>query len=216
MNIAESNVAKQGERRAMVRLLAAIMLGMMTIGSVGSARAAPVRYVFDPAHSFLGIAWQHFGFSTSYGKFAKFDGELLLDEKKPEDSKLTVTVAIDSLQVSTEGFRKHLLGADFFDAKKYPTATFVSRKITLTSDQSAEVQGDLTIHGVTKPATLAVRLNKLAVHPMRKVKAAGFDARAMVKRSQFGMGAFTPMVSDDVGIFISTELYRADSGPEQR
>ncbi len=197
-------------RRARGWFAGALMLAVVAIGAPRSAAAEPVRYVLDPAHSFLGIAWRHFGFSTSYGDFAKLDGELLLDEERPENSKLKVTIAIDSLRVSTEEFRKHLLGPDFFDAKTYPNATFVSRQVVRTGERDAEVQGDLTLHGVTRPLTLVVRLNKLAEHPMRKVRAVGFDARGMVKRSEFGMGAFTPMVSDDVGIFISTELYRAD------
>ncbi len=200
-----------------LRTTAALVLAAVFLMAAGvAAHAQPQRYVFDPAHSFLGIAWQHFGFSTSYGNFAKFDGELLLDEEKPENSSLEVTIAIDSLRVSTEGFRKHLLGPDFFDAEEFPTARFVSRKVVRTGEGTAQVEGDLTLHGVTKPVTLMVRLNKLAVHPMRKVKAAGFEARAMIRRSEFGMGRFTPMVSDEVGVFISTELYRADGGPEPR
>ena len=189
-------------------LIATMLLVLL---AVGSARAAPERYVFDPAHSYLGIAWKHLGFSTSYGQFRQFTGELWLDEQNPENSRLTVTVEIPSLEVASEQLQKELMSKAFFDAAHYPTATFVSEKILRTGPQTAQVQGKLTIRGITKPATLEVVLNKIGDHPIRKVKAAGFDARAVIKRSDYGMGAYVPMVSDEVGIFVSTELLRQDA-----
>ncbi|GIX16772.1 MAG: hypothetical protein KatS3mg119_0958 [Rhodothalassiaceae bacterium] len=186
--------------------LAALMLSVAGT----AARAEPERYVFDPAHSYLGIAWQHLGFSTSYGHFHDFAGELWLDEENPENSRLSVTIQVPSLIVSTDEFYKHLMDKDFFDAAQHPTATFVSEKVVRTGPQTAQVHGRLTIKGITKPVVLEVALNRIGDHPIRKVKAAGFDARAVIKRSEFAMGAYVPMVSDEVGIFVSTELLRQD------
>ncbi len=186
----------------------AAMAGILLL--LGPARAAPERYVFDPAHSYLGIAWQHLGFSTSYGQFRHFSGELWLDEQNPEKSRLQVTIEIPSLEVASDQLQKELMSKAFFDAARYPTATFVSEKVIRTGPQTAQVQGKLTIRGITRPATLEVVLNKIGDHPIRKVKAAGFDARAVIRRSEFGMGAYVPMVSDEVGIFVSTELLRQD------
>ena len=177
----------------------------------GQAWAAAECYVFDPAHSYLGIAWQHLGFSTSYGHFRHFSGTLWLDEDDPEHSRLTVTIEIPSLWVASEKLRQELLSPAFFDAEKYPTARFVSEKILRTGPQTAQIQGKLTIKGITKPVTLEVVLNKIGDHPIRKVKAAGFDVRAVIKRSDYDMGAYVPMVSDEVGIFVSTELLRQDA-----
>lgn len=187
--------------------LAALVFALTAPAAV---RAEPERYVFDPAHSYLGIAWQHLGFSTSYGHFHDFSGELWLDEENPENSRLSVTIQIPSLLVSTDEFYKHLMKEEFFDADKHPTATFVSERVVRTGPQTAQVHGQLTIKGITKPVVLEVALNKIGDHPIRKVKAAGFDARAVIKRSEFGMGAYVPMVSDEVGIFVSTELLRQD------
>ncbi len=192
--------------------LVAVLVAMAGVVFIsGPVRAAPEHYVFDPAHSYLGIAWQHLGFSTSYGQFRRFAGELWLDEQNPENSRLKVTIEIPSLAVASEQLQKELMSKAFFDAAQYPTATFVSEKILRTGPQTAQVQGKLTIRGITRPATLEVVLNKIGDHPIRKVKAAGFDARAVIKRSEFGMGAYVPMVSDEVGIFVSTELLRQDA-----
>ncbi len=200
------------ERTATTAWLQGALWALLILGmNGGQAWSASERYTFDPAHSYLGIAWQHLGFSTSYGHFQRFSGELWLDPDNPENSRLTVTIAIPSLWVASDKLQQELLSPAFFDAAKYPTATFVSDKVVRTGPQSAQVHGKLTIKGITKPAVLEVVLNKLGDHPIRKVKAAGFDARAVIKRSDFGMGAYVPMVSDAVGIFVSTELLRQDA-----
>ena len=79
----------------------------------------------------------------------------------------------------------------------------------VVNDRELHVSGDLTIHGVTKPVTLDVKVNKIAEHPMKKVPAAGFDAKTTIKRSDFGVGAYVPMVSDDVEIRITLEATAA-------
>ncbi len=198
-------------RAARVVLTVAVGLGIGMGLGLGKGRAAAERYVFDPAHSYLGIAWKHLGFSTSYGQFRRFSGELWLDERNPENSRLQVTIDIPSLEVASAQLQKELMGKSFFDAAQHPTATFVSEKVLRTGPQTAQVRGKLTIKGITKPVTLEVVLNKIGDHPIRKVKAAGFDARAVIKRSEFGMDAYVPMVSDEIGIFVSTELLRRDA-----
>uniref|UniRef100_UPI002608A522 YceI family protein n=1 Tax=Asticcacaulis sp. TaxID=1872648 RepID=UPI002608A522 len=93
---------------------------------------------------------------------------------------------------------------DFFDAAKYPTATFKSTKVDVTGKDTANVTGNLTIHGVTKPVTLAVKLNKIGAN-MKGVKTAGFSATGQIKRSDFGMGAYVPAVSDEITLVITAE-----------
>jgi polyisoprenoid-binding protein YceI len=104
---------------------------------------------------------------------------------------------------------EHLKGKDFFDVAQFPTATFVSDKITKTGN-NAKVQGMLTIHGVSKPVTLNVKLNKVGVNPMSKKKAAGFSATATIKRSDFGVGKYVPDVGDEVTLDIQAEAIKAD------
>ena len=92
---------------------------------------------------------------------------------------------------------EHLLGDSFFDVAKFPTATFVSTKVDVTSKTTAKVTGDLTLHGVTKPVVLDVTLNKIGEN-MKKQKTAGFSATATIKRSDFGMTAYLPALGDEV------------------
>jgi polyisoprenoid-binding protein YceI len=94
----------------------------------------------------------------------------------------------------------------FFEAAKFPNIAFKSTKITRTGDKTADMAGDLTIHGITKPVTLKVTLNKIGVHPMMQDrKDAGFTLTGSIKRSDFGMKEFIPMVGDDIALTIEVD-----------
>jgi polyisoprenoid-binding protein YceI len=171
-------------------------------------------YKFDPNHT--SVWWQanHFGFSNPMGRFGIQDGTLTLDEKNPANSSVDVTIDIKSLATGVDKFTEHLESDAFFDAAKYPTAEFKSTSVKLlgsdaaTPDgggQKADVTGNLTLHGVTKPVTLHVTLNKIGEHPMTHKKAAGFSATATIKRSDFGMTSYIPGVSDEVHLDIEAE-----------
>ena len=131
-------------------------------------------------------------------------GSLVLDEQSPQNSKLAVTVPIANLVTGVAKLDEHLASNGFFDTATYPTATFVSTKVTQTGKDTATVEGTLTLHGVSHPETLNVTLNKIGENMMKK-KTAGFDATATVKRSDFGMTAFLPMLGDEVKLFITSE-----------
>src|SRR5262249_38643616 len=88
---------------------------------------------------------------------------------------------------------------------KYPTITFKSTKVQAVGGNKYKVTGDLTVHGVTKPVVLDATLNKSGEHPMLKVPTVGFDAVATLKRSDFGVGAYVPNVSDEIKVRITTE-----------
>ena len=106
---------------------------------------------------------------------------------------------------------EHLKSKDFFDVAQFPTMTFKSTKITKTGENTADVTGDLTIHGVTKPATLKVTHNKSGILPMNdKVYVAGFTATTTIKRSEFGMSFGIPMVGDDVTIILEVQGNQVD------
>ncbi len=170
------------------------------------AFAAPEEFTLDPTHT--SVTWQvsHIGFSTFYGKFNKVTGTLTLDEAKPEASKVSVKFDMSGIISGVEKLDEHLKTDAFFDVAKYPTATFESTKVEVTSPgKTARVTGNLTLHGVTKPVVLDVTLNKIGEYPMTKKKAVGFDATATIKRSDFGVSYGIPMVPDDVKIMIESE-----------
>lgn len=168
-----------------------------------SVQADPVTYKLDPDHTYALWFVNHFGFSNVSGKFIA-NGTLVLDQANPQNDKVNVVIKIANLSTGIPKFDQHLKSADFFDATKYPTATFVSDSVSVT-DKTAQITGKLTIHGVTKPVTLNVTLNNSGMHPYAKKEAVGFSGTTTIKRSDFGLGLYTPNVSDDVNIKIEVE-----------
>ena len=175
------------------------------LATAGTAAAAPVTYKLDPGHTMVLFTWSHFGFSNPTANLGQVDGTLVYDEAAPTKSTVEATLPLTGLDTFVPKLDEHLKSADFLDAAKYPTVTFKSTKVTSAGKDKLKVTGDLTVHGVTKPVTLDVTVNKVGPHPMMKVQTAGFDATATIKRSDFGVGAYVPNVSDEIKIRITTE-----------
>ncbi|MBL0162733.1 MAG: YceI family protein [Xanthomonadales bacterium] len=170
-----------------------------------SAFAATETYTIDGSHTQANFTWTHFGFSNPSAGFDNIAGTITFDADHPTHAKVDVTIAIDSLNTHVPKLDEHLKKADFFDAAKFPTATFKSTKIVAEGKDDFKVTGDLTIHGVTKAVTLDARLNRAAVHPMTNQPTIGFDGSVTIKRSDFGIGAYVPNVSDEIRIHLTTE-----------
>jgi polyisoprenoid-binding protein YceI len=175
------------------------------LGAAMSAQAAPVTYKLDPGHTMVLFSWNHLGFSNPVADIGVGDGTLVFDAQNPANSSVNVTMPLANLDTHVPALDKHLKEPDFFNADKYPTITFKSTSVKPVGGNQYAVTGDLTVHGVTKPVTLNVTLNKSGVHPMTKAQAIGFDATGTLKRSDFGMGAYVPMVSDEIKLTITTE-----------
>ena len=174
----------------------------------GLAKAADV-YTLDPMHTYVEWHISHFGFSDPSGKWMIKSGSVTLDKAHPKNCKVEATIQIDTLDTGLAELDQHLKSPLFFDAKKYPISTFQSNKIILTSKTTAKVEGMLTLRGVTKPVTLDVKLNKAGINPVSNKITAGFDATTTLKRSDFGMNAYLPGLSDKVHIDIEAEASRA-------
>ena len=171
-----------------------------------SAFAAAETYTLDGDHTQANFTWTHFGYSNPSAGFDNIAGTITYDADHPEKSKVDVTIAIDSLNTQVPELDEHLKKADFFDAAQFPTATFKSTKIVAGAAKGDfKVTGDLTIHGVTKSVTLDAKLNRAAVHPMTNRLTIGFDGSTTITRSDFGVGAFVPNVSDEIRIHLTTE-----------
>ena len=171
----------------------------------GSAFAAPVSYRIDPNHTNVIASWNHFGFSNPSVNFGKADGTIVYDAAKVSESSVQVTLPLTGLSALADDFYDHLTSGDWFDAAKYPAATFKSTSVEDAGTGKLKVTGDLTVKGVTRPVVLDVTLNKAGEQPMAKRAAIGFDATATVKRSDFGLGNYVPNVSDEVTLRITTE-----------
>jgi polyisoprenoid-binding protein YceI len=175
------------------------------IGAAVTAHADPVTYKLDPGHTMVLFSWNHFGFSNPTANLGLGDGTLVFDEKNPAKSSVEVTLPLANLDTHVSALDEHLKKPDFLDADKFSTVTFKSTKVQAEGAGKYKVTGDLTVHGVTKPVVLDAKLNKSGEHPMLKVQAIGFDATATIKRSDFGVGAYVPNVSDEIKIRITTE-----------
>ncbi len=169
--------------------------------------AAAETYTLDPTHTYVQWRISHFGFSHPSGKWLA-TGTLVLDEAKPENSKVKVVIRTADIVTGIPKLDEHLKGPLFFDVAKFPTATFVSDKIDVTGKNTAKVSGTLTLHGVSKPMTLDVVLNKVGENPITNKMAAGFSAVAKIKRSDFGIIALAPGVGDEVQLNIEAEAQK--------
>jgi polyisoprenoid-binding protein YceI len=181
-----------------------LLLPSLALVFASSAFAAPETFYLDANHTFPRFSYSHMGYSTQLSRFDKTTGEVVLDSAARTGS---VDVVIDTKSVDTGSplFNEHIQGADFLDTAAYPTATFKSTSVKFDGDKPVAVNGNLTIKGVTRPVTLTVTSFKHAMPPMMKRDAIGANATTTVKRSDFNMGKYAPLVGDDVTIDIAIE-----------
>lgn len=171
----------------------------------GACIAAPVQYTLDPDHMQVLFSWDHLGYSHPTGQFDHVNGTLIYDAAHPAKSSVRVSIPVSSLHTHLPALDKQLLGPAYLDAKQYPLITFVSGKVRPEGKQRFRVDGRLTVHGVTRPVTLEVTLNKAGKYPMIEAPALGFGAGATFKRSAFGVGHGVPLVGDALRVSISAE-----------
>jgi polyisoprenoid-binding protein YceI len=186
-----------------LRLLTGL-IAITTLALAVPAQAAPETFQLDPNHTFVLWHINHFGFSNPTGKWLA-DGTLILDEQKPQDSKVNVNIKVATIDTGIPKLDEHLKSKAFFDVEQFPGATFVSDKVKLTGQDTAKVTGMLTVHGVTKPVTLDVKLNKIGINPITEKKAAGFSAHTTINRADFNMDTLSPGLGDEVKIDIEAE-----------
>jgi polyisoprenoid-binding protein YceI len=149
--------------------------------------AAPARYEIDGQHTYPSFEADHFGgMSVWRGKFNKTQGSIVLD-REARSGTVDVTIDLASVNTGEPKLDTHLKSNEFFDVAKNPTATYKGKFTRFENGAPVEVQGDLTLHGVTKPVTLTIRSFKCMPHPMKKVEFCGADAVATFNRDDFGV-----------------------------
>ncbi|MCU4635592.1 MULTISPECIES: YceI family protein [Acinetobacter] len=171
--------------------------------------AAPVDYKIDPTHTATVFSWNHFGFSTPSANFSDIQGVIKVDNAKPANSSVNVTIPLSSVNTNVPALDKEFQEEAWFNAAKYPNITFKSTKVETKDKKHFKITGDLTVKGVTKPVVLDAVLNKQGEHPMAKVPAIGFNATTSFKRSDFGLGNYVPNVGDKITVNITTEATAA-------
>lgn len=194
-------------------IVAAILLMSAPAGAQEAKLDIPAgAYAGDPAHSSVTFKISHFGLSFYTARFATITSNVMLDAARPEAS--VVEVEIDARSVKTDfpfaaktDFDKEI-GTDprFLDGNTHPTIKFVSTSVVITGPNTADVIGNLTLRGVTKPAVLKATLNGAMVsHPMLKVPIFGISATATISRKDFGLTVYEGALGDEVTVLIEAE-----------
>jgi len=154
----------------------------------GSALAAPVTYEVDPSHTYPSFAADHMGgLSVWRGKFDKSSGTIVLDKDKSTGT-VDITVDTSSVNFGHEKLNEHAKGPELFDVTKFPTATFKGKLANFKNGAPTEVQGEFTLHGVTKPLTLKINQFLCKPNPLNKKETCGADASATFNRKDYGLG----------------------------
>ena len=172
--------------------------------------AAAEQFTIDPTHTYPHFKINHLGFSTLQGRFNHTSGKLTVDTAKKTGS---VDIVIDATSIDT-GFQKrddHLRSPDFLNAAEFPEITYQSSKVKINADNSAIVNGTLSIMGTSKSVTLDVSKMNCGIHPMDPKKqkyVCGFDATAKIKRSDFGIKYGIPAIGDEMELSFEVEAVR--------
>ncbi len=184
-----------------------LLLFVLTIAPL-VARAD--NYKFDPPRSHIGFSVHHL-LGTAHGEFHKFSGAIEVDPKQPERSSVNVTIEVTSIDTQIKQRDNHLLGADFFNASRFPEITFRSRSVKQTSSNSGDITGDFTMHGVTRPLTLHVKL----LTPADAARTRWSVTTDQIHRKDFGLmfsGTAEALsgIGLDVAVAIEIEAVRAN------
>ncbi|KKC24504.1 YceI family protein [Sphingomonas sp. SRS2] len=177
-------------------------------GTSDVRRVTAGTYTVDPGHSQVAFTVNHLGFSTYRGIFGDVTGSMTIDPKAPAKAKVSIEIPIKRVMTTSTKLDEHLLGADFFDAAKYPTARFESTSIR-ASGKTARISGNLTIKGVTKPVVLDAVF--VGAGTMMGKRTVGFDATTTIKRSDFGVSYAIPLVPDTVPLQISVAFEKPEA-----
>jgi polyisoprenoid-binding protein YceI len=196
--------------RAAPLALAAALAGALALP--GAAAAEPAEYRLDPEHVTVAFMVSHIGYADTLGQFLEVEGGFVFDETAPSVSDLRVEIQADSVFTAHERRDEHVRSDDFLAADDHPEIVFVMTGAEQTGPRTGTVVGDLTIRGVTNPASLEVTWNKSGKYPFNDTYVTGISARTTVKRSDFGMtyALENGLVGDEVEILIEAEAIRQD------
>jgi polyisoprenoid-binding protein YceI len=184
------------------------ILCVLTASAAMPALSAPVHYTIDPEHTYPSFEAPHIqGISIWRGKLDKTTGTIVLD-RQAKTGKVDITMDASSISTGHEKLDEHLKSDAFFDVAKYPSITYKADTVKFDGDSPVEIDGVLTMRGVSKPVALKVNQFKCIMHPMLKKEVCGADASAQINRSDFGVSYGVPMTGDWVKLAIQVEAQK--------
>ncbi len=191
-------------------IMASGILSFSTLGNAADLSGVPSGlYTVDPTHAYITFSYNHLGMSDPVLSFDDFTVDLNLDNEDPTKSTVMVTIDSNSIVAGSDKWRDHITGAKFFDTANHPEITFNSTSVEAARDGNLKVTGDLTIKGESKPVSLDVTINAAMNHPMSGNPVIGLQATSQLLRSEFGMTAALPHVSDEVALSVTAELAKS-------
>ncbi len=179
--------------------------------AAASASAFADTYNIDPSHTYPSFEADHMGgVSVWRGKFTKTNGTVTLD-RAAKTGALDITIDANSLDFGFAKMNEHAKSKDMFDVTQFPSATYKSKSIKFKGDQPVAIEGELTLHGVTKPVALTINKFKCIQHPMLKREVCGADASASFNRADFGIDYGVAMgFSPEVKLALQVEAIKAN------
>ena len=180
---------------------------------VGAFPAAADTWEFDKQNTSVRFTWDHLGLSRQSALFREVDGRLNFLPADPEGASVDVVIKPASIWTGIKEYDDNLKSENFFDVARHPIITFRSISVRTTGDRTGEVDGELTIMGISRPVTLQVIWNFTGEHPFASINptyngkwASGFTATAKVRRSDWGLTRALPLISDEIWITIEAEF----------
>lgn len=183
---------------------------ILVAGLLSTLWAYPVAaqtYQIDPVHTSLVFRVKHMNTAYVYGRFNHVTGSIVLDERNPARSSVTIEVDANSVFTANEQRDNHLRSPDFFNTRQFPTITFKSTEVRRVNANTVQVKGDLTMRGVTRPITANVTLTGKGKNPQGR-EIIGFETTFTIRRSEFGIRYGLPALGDEVRVILSVEAGR--------
>ena len=166
-------------------------------------------YTLEPDYTQGVFRWNHLGFSSPAGQFAQGHGTLEFDPSDPSHAAVSVEIPLKTLSTGVPDLDEDLRSSDFFATDRFPTAVFKSTRVKDKGMNQLEITGELSLHGITKPVTLAGTVVKIGTNPRSGLPTVGFDATTTLSRSEFGLGRYVPQVSDAIQMHIISQAVEA-------
>lgn len=190
------------------RLMAHLAIVATLVGSLQSVQAQAVTYRIDPVHSFIIFRVKHMNTGFAYGRFNSFSGTIVVDEKNPANSSIVLEIDANSVDTGNSQRDDHLRNPDFFNARQFPKIIFKSTRVRKISNTIIEVQGNLTIRGVTRPLMVRVTFTGKGRNP-RGQEIIGFETTFTIRRSQFNINyGLNGGLADEVRVTFAVEGIR--------
>jgi polyisoprenoid-binding protein YceI len=180
-----------------------------TLLAAAATSAAAQTYNIEPNHTYPSFEADHMGISVLRGKFTKTSGTIVLD-KAAKTGKVDITIDPATIDFGHAKLNEHVKSPDMLDVAKFPAATYKSTGMSYNGDVPATIDGELTLHGVTKPVKLTINKFKCIIHPRLKREICGADASGTFSRADFGINFGLPAFSPEVKLAIEVEAIKAE------